>query len=119
MKNKVYFYFILFYFFALAITTEGVLAEEKKVYIHPSFELCLKLYPRNKEIVNPMVPRISAKSAFNLYREGKAIFFAAGSDKQALIPGAIRINEGNGLFENPPIKLLREHENKIYVIYCH
>ena len=119
MKNKVYFYFILFYFFALAITTGGVWAEENKIYIHPSFELCLKLYPRNKEIVNPMVPRISAKSAFNLYREGKAIFFAAGSDKQALIPRAIRVNGQNGFEENPPIKFLRGHENKLVVIYCH
>ena len=66
-----------------------------------------------------MVPRISAKSAFNLYKEGKAIFFYAGSDEAKLIPGAIMINDGNGLIENPPIKFLRKHEDKMFVIYCH
>ena len=115
MKNKVYFYFTLFYFFALAITTWGVWAEEKKVYIHPSFELCLKLYPRKDEIVNPMVPRISAKSAYNLYKEGKAIFFAAGSSRQALIPGSTHVNH----LEDPPIEFLKKHANRLIVIYCH
>ena len=119
MKNKVYFYFILFYLFALAITTEGVRAEEKKMYMHPSFELCLKLYPRSAEIANPMVPRITAKSAYNLYKEGKAIFFAAGSDSQAIFPGVIRINGKNGLMENPPIEFLRKNKDKLIIMYCH
>ena len=118
MKNKVYFYFILFYFFAVAITTGGVRAEENKIYIHPSFELCLKLYPRENKIVNPMVPRISVKSAFNLYKERKAIFFYAGNAKRNMIFGAIMINNVNGLTENPPIEFLRKHEDKMFVIYC-
>jgi hypothetical protein len=119
MKSRHYFYFILLFLFQACFTGGLVGAEEKKVYIHPSFELCLKLYPRNKEIVNPMVPRISAKSGFNLYREGKAIFFYAGMQKLNMIPGAIMINDVNGLIENPPIKFLKGHENKLFVIYCH
>ena len=116
MKSRHYFYFILLFLLQACFTGGLVGAEEKKVYIHPSFELCLKLYPRNKEILNPMVPRISAKSAFNLYTEGKAIFFYAGANRLKLIPGAILIVEE--LNENPPMELLRKYENRIAVIYC-
>lgn len=117
MRNKIYFYFILCSFFVIFVTPVVIWAETKKVYIHPSFELCLKLYPRNKEIVNPMVPRISAKSALKLYMERKAIFFLAGGTKQALIPGAILLSKD--MIENPPVKFLKKHENSIVAIYCH
>jgi hypothetical protein len=116
MKNRGYFYFIFLFLLPACLTGGLVGAEEKKGYIHPSFELCLKLYPRNEKIVNPMVPRISAKSAFNLYREGKAIFFATGSIHSPLIPGAIRAI--GSLVDNPPMKFLQEHEDKMIVLYC-
>ena len=91
--------------------------EESATYIHPTFKLLLTLEPRKADIVNPMVPRISAKSAFNLYIEGKAIFFGAGQTKEGMIPGGIIMN--GELMENPPIKFLRKHEDKLIVIYCH
>ena len=43
MKNKVYFYFILFYFFAVAITTGGVWAEENKSLYPSKFRIVLKI----------------------------------------------------------------------------
>lgn len=115
MRNKICFYSILCCFLVLCGLKRVISAEEKKVYIHPSFELCLKLYPRPDEIVNPMVPRIDAKSAFNLYKEGRAIFFAAGSSHQALIPGSTHVNH----LEDPPIEFLKKHANRMIVIYCH
>lgn len=116
MKNRHYLYFILLFVVQVCITGGVVRAEEERDYIDPGFKLLLKLYPRSAKIVNPMVPRISAQTALKLYNEGKAIFFSAGSELQPLIPGAIRITEP--LIENPPIRFLKEHEDRIVVIYC-
>lgn len=87
--------------------------------IHPSFKLLLEMYPRKKDIVNPMVPRVHAKTAYNLYLKGQALFFAAGSVKQARFPGVILINEPNGLFFNPPLHLINQNQGKALLIYCH
>ena len=93
---------------------------KKKVYIHPSFKLLLTLYPRKKTqaIVRPMVPRIHAKTALNLYSTNKAIFFAGGEMAiKAALPGAINIT--NDMLKNPPEKFLKKHRNKLIVIFCH
>jgi hypothetical protein len=108
---------ILLAFLLVSVVFGNTRSEEKRAYIDPGFELLLKLYPRNKEIVNPMVSRISAKTAFGLYGGGKAIFFAAGGESQALIPGAIRLT--GPMEDDPPLRFLKENENKIIVIYCH
>jgi len=84
------------------------------------FKYLLEKYPRNEKIYNAMVPRISAEQAIKLYKEGKAIFFFAGSDERSLIPGAIHIDEKSRLLKNPPPKnFLNKYKNKHFVIYCH
>jgi hypothetical protein len=84
-------------------------------FIDPSFKLLLELYPRNKPIVNPMVPRLNAKLAFNLYLERKAIFFYAGTDAGQAIPGAIMVNTESAI----PIDILNRNQHKYRIIYCH
>lgn len=113
--KRIFIYLILSYLI-LVTCTFGEESSATKAYIDPGFELCLKLYPRNKEILNPMVPRISAQTALKLSLEGKALFFAAGSANEPLIPGAINIT--GPMLENPPIEFLRAHGDKMAIIYC-
>lgn len=115
MKNRQYFCFILFFMLQMCIAGGVLRAEEKKVYIHPSFELCLKLYPRNNEIVNPMVPRISAESAKSFYGSGGAVFIAAGGGAvNAKLPGAIPLT--NTLQQDP--SRLRKFNDKVIILFC-
>ena len=77
MKNRALFLFYSsFSCFRRVLQAELLGLKRKKFISIQVSNCCLKLYPRNKEIVNPMVPRISAKSAFNLYNRGEGnIFF--------------------------------------------
>jgi hypothetical protein len=109
--------------FVTALVSAAIYGQEKKTLFHPSFEYLLKTYPRKAAIVNPMVPRIHAKSAYQLYVAGKAIFLYAGSSTSvaggALIPGAIAMDEKNGFCDNPPMELLNKFKDKMFIIYCH
>jgi hypothetical protein len=115
MKNREYFYFILLFLVQACLTGGPVGAEEKKVYIHPSFELCLKLYPRADEILNPMVPRISAERAKVLYDTGGAIFVAAGENAvRAKLPGAIPLTH---TLERD-LSGLKKFRGKFIILFC-
>ncbi len=86
--------------------------------INPSFKFLLTQYPRNKEIIRPMVPRISAKLALKYYQNGKAIFIAAGPAAiKANLPLAISLL--NKYIENPPKGFFKKHKGKLIIIFCH
>ena len=115
MKSREYFYFILLFLVQACLTGGPVGAEEKKPYIHPSFELCLKLHPRDKEIVNPMVPRISAESAKTMYGTAAAIFIAAGGSAiNAKLPGAIPLTH---TLQQDPARL-KKFNDKFIILFC-
>ena len=115
MKNRKYFIFIFLFLPLACLTGSSVGAEEKKVYIHPSFELCLKLHPRDDEIINPMVPRISPESANVLYDTGGGIFIAAGANAiNAKLPGAIPLRRS---LELDPSRL-RRFKGKFIILFC-
>ena len=82
--------------------------------IHPTFKSLLIKYPRDKEIVNPQVPRIDAKLALNLYRSAAAIFIAAGEAAvKASLPGAIPLEQ----IKDP--KKLKQIKHKLIILFCH
>jgi hypothetical protein len=84
--------------------------------IDPSFKLLLTLRPRKADIVNPMIPRISAETAKQFYGSGKAVFIAAGEMAiKAKLPGAISLTES--LRVDP--SGLRIHADKLILLFCH
>jgi len=90
--------------------------ERSSTYIHPSFKLLLTLYPRGQEIVNPGVPRISAKNALSYYGSGKAIFIAAGPGAiNARLPGAVPLTESLRLDPSG----LKKYTDKLIIVFCH
>ena len=101
-------------YFIAAIYAVG--AEGSSTYIHPSFKLLLTLYPRGAPIVNPGVPRISAKSALSYYGSGKAIFIAAGEGSiGAGLPGAVPLTESLRLDPSG----LKKYNDKLIIVFCH
>ena len=111
--KKIIIYLVPIYLIA-AVYAVG--AEKSSNYIHPSFKLLLTLYPRGSEVVNPEVPRISAKSALSYYGSGKAIFIAAGETAiRDSLPGAIRLTESLRLDPSP----LKKYNDKLIIVFCH
>ena len=97
-----------------------LMAKSNKNYIHPTFKTLLQMYPRNHKIVNPMVPRISAEHAYNLYITSKAILCAAGSiAHKAEIKGMHRIPDNNGYKSAAYIKKLKrmQKNTRIRLLY--
>lgn len=91
-------------------------AAGKRVAIHPSFMALLKMHPRNAPIVNPQVPRISARAALGYYGSGKAIFIAAGEGAvKAGLPGAINLTQK---LTRDPSRLTRL-KGILIIIFCH
>lgn len=115
MKKK--YVFGLFFILGLLVIVTIQDSYTRELKIHPSFKQLLIRYPRDKKIVRPIVPRISPKLALDLYRNNKAVFFAAGSKNQAIFPGVIRIDKPKKI-ENPPVNKLNAIK-KMLVIYCH
>jgi hypothetical protein len=111
------------FIFATAILVFPILAEvdsntKSKNYIHPSFALLLKMYPRSKPIINPQVPRISAQVAYPLYLNADAVFFSAGNLAHAhMVPGTIPLPEGK---ETSPsiIRKLKSIKEKPIILFC-
>jgi len=108
--------FVILICFVMVPNVDAKNGAKKKIRLHPSFAFLLKTQPRDKEIINPMVPRISAKSALSLYRTKRAIFIAAGGMAvKAKLPGAIPMTPS--LHKNP--MRLKKIKGKIIVIFCH
>lgn len=98
------------------IAGRGESSAGKRVSIHPSFQALLVMYPRNVQIVNPQVPRISPQTALNYYGSGRAIFIAAGGGAiQAGLPGAISLTSR---LQRDPSRLLKLRD-KLIIIFCH
>ena len=111
--KKVIIYLVPIYLIA-AIYAVG--AERSSTYIHPSFKLLLTLYPRGVEIVNPGVPRISAKSALSYYLSNKAIFIAAGEGAiGGGLPRAVPLTESLRLDPSG----LKKYSDKLIIVFCH
>ena len=91
---------------------------KSKNLIHPSFAVLLKMYPRNKPIINPQVPRISARVAYSLYLKGAAVFFSAGNLAHAhMVPGTFPLPEGKET--SPPIiRKIKSIKDKPIIVFC-
>lgn len=91
---------------------------KKKTRMHPSFAFLLKTQPRDREIKNPMVPRISAEDAYGLYKTNQAIFIAVGEGTAKLgILGAIPMRDEQ-VASSSVVKKLKKLKNKYIIIYC-
>lgn len=104
-------------FFCLVAIMTFTDCNAKEVNIHPTFKALLIGYPRDKQIIRPMVPRISPEFALELYRSNGAVFFGAGNKDLAIFPGVTLIYKTKHC-ENPPVKKLNAMK-KMIVIYCH
>ena len=93
---------------------------KKKIYIHPTFKHLLKIDPRgqDKTMTNLMVPRISAKASYRLYKTGKAVFFAVGDETAEFgLPGAITIHSVAQGMSLPFIRKVKKIKNKPLILF--
>ena len=102
----------------IACVIEVYSQTKRKARIHPTFSALLKTYPRNKPILNPEVPRISAKIAHNFYLANSAVFFSTGNlAHNHKIPRTYALPEGKET-HNSIIKKVKRIKNKIIILYC-
>lgn len=107
---------------AILVILSGVMEvssdTRRKTYIHPTFAALLRIYPRNKPILNPQVPRISPQLAYNLYLQNKAVFFSTGNLAHGHnIPGTYPLPEGKEM-QDSIIRKVKRIKNKYIILYC-
>jgi len=103
----------------LVCDSEAKNVSKNKLYMDPTFRFLLKTQPRDdKTILRPMVPRISAKQAYNLYQANKAVLIAVGdSARKAGVVGAIPVSY-NADLNSAFIQKLKKVKNKYIILFC-
>jgi len=116
MKNVIIFFLILILPFPLGA---GEKAKTNNKQIHPSFLHLLKTNPRNKKILYPSIPRVSAKQAYHLFVNKKAVLFGVGfgMNKNYTILGTIKIPDHRRMNPNL-LKKLKKIKNKYILVFC-
>jgi hypothetical protein len=107
---------IVIMLFCLVNPSIGMAQSDKKK-IHPTFLKLLKTQPRNKKIMYPLVPRISAKNAYYLFSQKKAVLFGVGLNMTEPILGATVLSLKNEM--NPQlINKLKAVKDKYILVFC-
>ena len=112
-------FLVFFTALLLSLTTFVINSTAKeKTYIHPTFKNLLITDPRDEEIVNPMVPRISASTALNLVKNNQALVIAVAGDniRQHTVIGAIKVPKKKEL--DPSLLNKLKKMNKYILLFC-
>lgn len=101
--------------FILVFPAISLAQKQKKYKIHPSFLRLLKQYPRDKDILYPMVPRVSADEAYAMFISNKAVLIDVGAREWRIL-GAKKLNMD---YKNPKlIRKLKTIKNKFILLFC-